>query len=85
MLSGTDNFAFRQNSLHGGTLVAQFDSSTKECTFYGSCSVPNVYNKSSIGTLIPNIYDDGYIKAEIDTLFSKIYLSSYYTKAEIGD
>ena len=40
MLSGTDNFAFRQNSIHGGTIIAQFNSSTKECTFYGNCSIP---------------------------------------------
>ena len=35
MLSGTDNFVSRQNSLHGGTPIAQFLSSTKSCTFYG--------------------------------------------------
>ena len=29
MLSGTGNFAFRQNPLHGGTPIAQFYSSTK--------------------------------------------------------
>ena len=35
IVPGTGNFAFRQNSLHGGTPIAQFDASTKECTFYG--------------------------------------------------
>ena len=29
VISGTDNFAFRQNSLHGGTPVGQFYASTK--------------------------------------------------------
>ena len=29
MLSGTDNFAFQQNPLHGGTLITQCYSSTK--------------------------------------------------------
>ena len=29
MLSGTDSFAFRQNSAHGGQPIAQFYSSTK--------------------------------------------------------
>ena len=29
MLSGTDNFVVRQNSIHGGTLIAQFNPSTK--------------------------------------------------------
>ena len=27
MLSGTDSFAFKQNSIHGGTRIAQFCSS----------------------------------------------------------
>ena len=43
MLSGTGNFAFRQNSFHGGTLIAQFYSSTKECTLYGNCSTPFLF------------------------------------------
>ena len=29
IIPGTDNFAFRQNPIHGGTLIAQFYSSTK--------------------------------------------------------
>ena len=85
IISGTDNFAFRQNSIHGGTLIAQFNSSTKGCTFYGKCSIPNLYNKSSIDTLVPNIYNDIYIKPEIDTLFSNVDLSNHYTKTEIDD
>ena len=60
--SGTDNFAFRLNSLHGGTPITHFYSSTKECTFYGDCSIPNCYNKSSIDTFISNIYNDMYVK-----------------------
>ena len=44
-----------------------------------------VYNKSSIDNVIPNIYDDAYIKTEIDTLFSNIDLSNYYTKNEVDD
>ena len=41
IISGTDNFAFRQNSIHGGTPITQFYSSTKECTFHGDCSIPS--------------------------------------------
>ena len=77
--------AFRQNSIHGGTLIAHFHPSTKGCTFYGNCSIPNSYNKPSIDTLIPNIYDNVYIKTEIDTLFPNADLNNYYTKTEIGD
>ena len=84
MLSGTDNFAFRQNPIHRSAPIAILNSSTKACTFFGDCSVPNFYNKPSIGTLIPNMYDDAYIKNEIDTLFSNIYLSNY-TKNELDD
>ena len=43
------------------------------------------YNKSFIGTLISNIYDDVYVKTEIYTLFSNIDLSSYYIKNEVDD
>ena len=57
--------SFLQHSLHGGTLLAQYDSSTKECTFY--CSIPNFYNKPSISTLVSNTHDDVYSKTEIDT------------------
>ena len=40
MLSGIDNFTFRQNATHGGGPIAQFHSSAKACTFHGDCSVP---------------------------------------------
>ena len=69
MVPGTDSYAFRQNTTHGGQPIAQFYSSTKVCTFHGDCQIPNMYNKSSIGTPISNFYDDVYIKAEIGTLF----------------
>ena len=84
MISGTDNFAFRQNTIHGGQPIAQFYSSTKVCTFHGDCQIPNMYNKTSVDILIADIYNDTYIKTEIDTLFSNIGLSNYYIKAEIG-
>ena len=58
MISSTCNFAFMQKSIHGGTLIARFNSPTKECTFYGDCSIPIVYDKSSIDTLIPTMFDD---------------------------
>ena len=83
MLSGTDNFAFRQNTIHGGQPIAQFYSSTKICTFHGDCQIPNMYNKTCVNTLIADIYNDTYIETEIDTLSSNIDLSSYSIKAEI--
>ena len=83
MLSGTDNFAFRQNTIHGGQPIAQFYSSTKICTFHGDCQIPNMYNKTHVGVLIADIYDDTYVKTEIDTLISNTDLSNYYVKAEI--
>ena len=43
MLSGTDNFAFRQNTIHGGQPIAIFNSSTKACTFHGDCSIPSLF------------------------------------------
>ena len=85
MLSGTDMFVFRQNPIHGGTPIASFYSSTKECHFMGDCSIPNIYNKTSTDNLITQIYDDMYLKPEIDTLFSNIDLSNYYNKIEIDD
>ena len=42
MSSGTDNFDFRQNTIHGGQPIAQFHSSTKVCTFHGDCQIPNM-------------------------------------------
>ena len=35
MISGADNLAFRQNTIHGGQPIVQFYSSTKACTFHG--------------------------------------------------
>ena len=35
--SGTDNFAFLLNTIHGSAPIAQFYSSTKICTFHGDC------------------------------------------------
>ena len=43
MISGTDMFAFRQNSIHGSTIIAQFFSETKQCIFHGECEIPNIY------------------------------------------
>ena len=85
MISGTCDFAFGQNTSHGGQPIAQFYSSTGVCTCHGDCQIPYMYNKSSIVTLISNIYDDVYIETEIGTLFSNIDLSSYCTKAETDD
>ena len=82
---GTNDFAPRQNPIHGGTPIAHFYSSAKECTFYGDCSIPTCHNNSLIGTLVSNIYNDIYIETGIDTLCSNIDLSNYYTKAEIDD
>ena len=43
MISGTDNFAFRQNTIHGGQPIIQFHSSAKACKIYGGCDIPNMY------------------------------------------
>ena len=40
VLSGADNFAFRQNTIHGGQPRTIFDSSSKACTFRGGCGIP---------------------------------------------
>ena len=69
MISGTGNFAFRQNTIHGGQPIAQFDSPTKVCPFHGGCQIPNMYNKTSVDILISDIYNDTYIETEIDTFF----------------
>lgn len=58
MLSGTDSVAFRQHLIHGGQPIAQFYSSTKTCTFHGDCSIPKSYNKTSVASLVLNIYTD---------------------------
>ena len=68
LISGTDNFAFRQNTIHGGQPRVQLYSSTKACTFHGDCEIPNMYNKTYVDTLFTDIYNDIYIKTEIDTL-----------------
>ena len=84
MLSGTCNFAIRQNSTHGGTLIAQFYSSTKECTFYGDCSIP-LFIISHLS--IPSFHMSRmiFILKQIGALFPNTDLSNYYTKTEIGD
>ena len=70
MSSGTGNFYFLQNPIHGGAPIAQFYSSTTLCTFHGYCQIPNMYNKTSVDFLIANIYNDTYTKAEIDLTLS---------------
>ena len=61
---GTDNFIFLRNNIHGSAPIAQFDSSTKLCTFHGDCEIPNMYNKSSVDLLIADIYSDTYAKTD---------------------
>ena len=58
MISGTGNFAFRQNSSHGGQPIVQFCSSTKACTCHGDCEIPNTYIKTYVDILIADICDD---------------------------
>ena len=58
MISGTGNFAFRQNTIHGGQPIAQSYSPTKVCTFHGECQIPNMYNKTVVDILIADIYND---------------------------
>ena len=72
-LSGTGNFAFRRNKIHGGQPIGQFYSSTKVCTFHGDCQIPNMYNKTYVDILIADTYNDTYIETEIDTLVPNIY------------
>ena len=67
MISGTDNFVFGQNTIHGGQPIVQFHSSTKPCKFHGDCEIPNMYNKTSVDILTANIDNDIYVKTEIDT------------------
>ena len=62
MRSGTDNFTFLQNTIHGGAPIAQFDSPTKVCTFHGDCQIPNMYNKTYVDILIADICNDTYTK-----------------------
>ena len=61
MISGTGNFAFRQNTIHGGQPIVHFYSSTEACTFHGSCEIPNTYNKTHVYILVADIYNDIYI------------------------
>ena len=83
MISGTNNFASRQNTIHGGQPVAQFYSSTEVCTYHGDCQIPNTYTKTFVDIRIAGIYNDTCIKTETDTLISNIGLSSCYIKSEI--
>ena len=85
MISDAYNFAFMQNTIHGGQPIAQFYSSTKVCTFHGGCQIPNKYNKTFVDILIANIYNDTYIKTGIDTLLSNIALSNYCIKSKIDN
>ena len=64
MISGTDNFAFRQKTIHGGQPIVQFYPSTEACTFHGSCEIPNMYNKTCVDTLIADIYNCIYMKTD---------------------
>ena len=89
MSSGTDNFTFLQNTIHGGAPIAQFYSPTKVCTFHGDCQIPNMYNKTSVDILIADIYNDTYTKTEIDSTLSG-YTNSidlhngFYSKAKMS-
>ena len=65
--SGTDNFTFLQNTIHGGVPIAQYYSPTKVCTFHGDCQIPNMYNKTHVDILIADIYNDTYTKTETDS------------------
>ena len=56
MISGTGNFAFRQNTIHGGQPIAQIYASTKVCTCHGDCQIPNMYNKTFVDILIADIF-----------------------------
>ena len=85
MISGIDNIVFRQNQIHGSAPIAQSYSSTKACTLFGDCEIPNMHNKTSVDLLIADIYNDIYINTEIDTLFENICLINYYSKTEIDD
>ena len=77
MLSGTDNFAFRQNSIHGGAPIAIFNSETKFCQFFGDLDIPNYYNTTSIDNLVSNIYNTFYDKPYIDSLIDNYYDNTY--------
>ena len=72
MISGTDNFSFRQNSIHGGQPIAIFSSETKLCQFFGNAEIPNYYNSSSVDTMINNVLNNVYDKTCIDNLLNII-------------
>ena len=82
MIPGTDNFPFRQNTIHGGHPTVQFYSPAKACTCHGDCEIPNMYNKASVNILIADICNEIYLKTTADTLTPNIDLISYYIKAE---
>ena len=42
-----------------------------------------MYNKTSVDLLVADIYNDTYLKTEIDTSLEDIDLSNYYTTTEI--
>ena len=67
MISGTDNFTFRQNTIHGGQPIAQLYSSTKSCTFHGDCEIPITYNNTYVDILTADIYNHIHIKPETGT------------------
>ena len=70
MISGTCNFAFRQNTIHGGQPIIQIYASTEACKFHGNCEIPNMYNQTPVYIIIADICNDIHIKTEIDTLIS---------------
>ena len=85
MISGTGNYVFRQNTIHGGQPIARLCSSTNACTFHDDCEIPNRYNKTYVDILIADICNDSYSTTEIDILCSNIELSNYYTKSDVDD
>ena len=82
MIYGTGNFAFRQNTIHGGQPIVQFYSLTNACKFHGDCETPHMYDKTSVDILIAGICNDTSIETEVDTFTSNIDLSNHYIKAE---
>ena len=89
MGSGTDNFIFLQNTIHGGVPIAQFYSFTKVYTFHGDCQIPEMYNKTSVDIFVADIYNDTYTKTEIDSTLSGSTNSidlhnGFYSKAKMS-
>ena len=85
MISGTLNFAFRQNSAHGGQPIAIFNSLDRSCQFFGNCSIPNFYNSSAIDGILSTIYNDVYLKTYVDGLITTITIGNYHIKAHSYD